>query len=70
MALTRVLCMRMGGFIRLTQSLGADMSVNLGGGQTLVAQQFLDRTNVGAAFQQMSRERMAERVASCKLSDA
>jgi len=46
--------------IDLAEALGVDVAVHLGGRQRGVAQELLDRAEVGAAFEQMRRERMPE----------
>src|SRR5471032_533831 len=50
----------MGMVIDLAEALGVDVAVHLGGRQRGVAQELLDRAEVGAAFEQMRRERMPE----------
>jgi len=52
----------MGAPINREQSLGIDRGVNLRGRQGGVAEQFLDRAQIAAARQEMSGERMAQRV--------
>src|SRR5579863_7701754 len=41
---------------------GGELGVTLGGGETLVAQQFLDGAEVGAFFEEMLAEGVAQRV--------
>src|SRR5690242_16409568 len=48
--------------VDLAKQLDGNERVDLGGGDRCVAEQFLDHSNVGAALQQVSRERMPERV--------
>src|ERR1051325_2186462 len=49
-------------FIHLQQLSRVDVGVPLRGAQTRVAEQFLNGTQIGAALEQMRRERMPERV--------
>src|SRR5262249_53583849 len=48
--------------ITVLQALSAYMGVNLGCGQTLVAEQFLHATDVGPGVEQVRGKAMAERV--------
>jgi hypothetical protein len=47
------------GLMHVLESLLGDVGVDLGGGDVAVAQEVLDDTQVGAAFQQMGGEAVA-----------
>ena len=49
----------MGFVVDVFHALGADVGVDLGRAEILVAQQFLHAAQVGAVVKQMGRERMA-----------
>src|SRR6187551_1001639 len=53
---------RMGRSVSLPQASGVDTSVDLSGGDRGVAEQLLDRAQVGTAFQQMGGKTVAQRV--------
>jgi hypothetical protein len=48
--------------VHLDQLRRVDVSVSLGGAEARVPEQFLDRPEIGAALEQVCRERMAEGV--------
>ena len=48
--------------VDVQQVAGIDVGVALGGAEARVAEQLLDRAQVGAAHQQVGREAVAERV--------
>ena len=48
--------------IGLEQLRGVDMGVPLGGAQSCVTEEFLDGPQIGAALEEMRRERMSQRV--------
>ena len=52
----------MGAVVHVLKAGQGDVRVLLGGRKARVAQQFLDVPQVGAAFQKMSRERVAQGV--------
>jgi len=52
----------MGAVVDYRQLRGGELGVALGGGEALVAQQFLNRAEVGTFFQQMCPEGVAQRV--------
>ena len=51
---------RMGGEVRLAAALVRDVRVELGRGEIRMPEHLLDAAEVGAAFEQMRRERVAE----------
>ena len=68
----RLLCTGMGFIVYIFQFLVDDLGIDLGRGNICMAQHFLNGVQVGAVFQQMRGERMAQRVGGCLLytSDA
>ena len=56
------LSLRMSSVVNLDQSFHRDMSVNLRGRESCMAQQLLNVAQVSAAVEQMRGERMAQRV--------
>src|SRR3954452_22288473 len=55
-------CAGMGGSVRVAQACRVDASVDLGGRDRGVAEQLLDRAQVGAAFEQVRGEAVAQGV--------
>lgn len=53
-----------------SEELAVDVCVDFGGGNLLVSQHFLDGEQIGASFQQMGGERMAEGVRAYILFDS
>ena len=52
----------MGSVIDLAESAGVDVAVRLGRGERAVSEELLDHAQVGAALEEMGRERMPESV--------
>src|SRR5207249_5137924 len=59
---TRGLRARMGSVVHAAEALRVDVRVDLRGRERAVAEELLDRPEVGAALEQMGRERVAETV--------
>ena len=55
-------CAGMGLVVDLFELRGGELGVALGGGESLVAEQFLDGAEVGAFFKEVSAEGVAEGV--------
>ena len=61
-ALAPLFCARVGAVVHLRQLCGGELGVPLRGGKALVAEEFLDRPEVGALFQQVSAESVPQGV--------
>ena len=60
----------MGPAVDLPDPLAGQVRVELGRGDTRMSEQLLDDPQVGAAFEQMRRERVAQRVRADPLGEA
>ena len=56
------MCVRVRPLVGLPQPTCADMGVDLGGGQALVAEKFLDAAEIGPAVEHVAGKAVAERV--------
>jgi len=63
-------CARIQGASHRRRARGHDVGIDLGGLNAVVAQQFLDRANIHASLQEVSRERKTQRVTADRLQNA